>query len=285
MENVITERVKKASLTRTQLKIAEYFIQNPERIGRGSSLEVARKIGVSDASITRFARAIGYKGFSDLKNDIYNSMARQASGGMSGLSLAERFDVNRAQNGSRVSRSEYMKTLQYNLERTFLQNVDEAFDAVAAALVGAEHRYIVGFRGCLGVAVQFAWLLRVLADHVTSISDEGPGGVGSMQSIGAGDCALFFSVSRYYKSDLMLMKLARRRGAKICVVTDSVLSPLAREADVTLTAETRHMSFFNSMAALNMISEYLLTIMAAHCAERCRARAEERDELTRDLLL
>lgn len=30
-------------------------------------MDVAREIGVSDASIIRFSRAIGYKGFTDLK--------------------------------------------------------------------------------------------------------------------------------------------------------------------------------------------------------------------------
>lgn len=39
-----------------------------------SSMDVAKEIGVSDASIIRFARAIGYLGFTDLKNDIYNSL-------------------------------------------------------------------------------------------------------------------------------------------------------------------------------------------------------------------
>ena len=39
-----------------------------------NGMDVAKEIGVSDASIIRFARAIGYLGFTDLKNDIYNSL-------------------------------------------------------------------------------------------------------------------------------------------------------------------------------------------------------------------
>ncbi|MBO5493775.1 MAG: hypothetical protein J5974_10655, partial [Pyramidobacter sp.] len=63
MENVIAERVKNARLTHVQMKIAEYIIANPEAAGRSSSMEVARAAGVSDVSVTRFARAIGYPGF------------------------------------------------------------------------------------------------------------------------------------------------------------------------------------------------------------------------------
>lgn len=285
MGNVIAERVKSARLTKAQQKIAEYFIQNPERVGMSSSMEVAKAIGVSDASITRFARAIGYEGFTDLKNDIYSSLANQATGGLNSLSLAERFEENRAKYSGDGSPENYMRVLQYNLEWTFHQNSEERFQQVADMLCRAQHRYVIGFRGCLGVAEQCAWLLRFLLDHVVSISDEGPGGIGSLQDVGAGDCVLFYSTSRYYKADLKIAQLAKKRGASLCVVTNGVLSPLAELADVLLIAETKHMSFFNSSAALNMISEYLVTKVAQAVPETYRQRASERDKLTEDLRL
>ena len=57
MENVIADRVKNARLTKAQQKIAEYFIQKPKRVGMSFSMEAAKAIGVSDASITPFAWA------------------------------------------------------------------------------------------------------------------------------------------------------------------------------------------------------------------------------------
>lgn len=285
MENVIADRLKDIKLTKAQQKIAEYFLQNPERVGMSSSMEVAKAIGVSDASITRFARAIGYEGFSDLKNDIYTSMAAQASGGLNSLSLVERFDSNRADYDSENDRAAYITHLQFILERTFQQNRDELFDVVASMLIQAEHHYIVGFRGCLGVASQCAWLLRFLLDRVVSISDEGPGGVGSLQDANERDCVVFFSLSRYYRSDLRLAELAKKKGAKICLITNSMLSPLSAMADVVLIAESRNVSFFNSTAAMNAISEYLVTKIAQNRPEVYRRRANERDELTKELRL
>lgn len=285
MENVIAERVKSARLTKSQQRIAEYFIQNPERVGMSSSMEVAKAIGVSDASITRFARAIGYEGFTDLKNDIYSSLAHQATGGLNSLSLAERFEQNRARYNGDGSPENYKKILQYNLERTFHQNSEESYQQVVDLLCQAQHRYIIGFRGCLGVAEQCAWLMRFLLGHVVSISEEGPGGIGSLQDVSSGDCVLLFSTSRYYKVDLKMARLAKKRGASLCVVTNGVLSPFVELADVLLLAETKHMSFFNSCVALNMISEYLVTKIGQVMTETYRKRASERDELTADLRL
>lgn len=285
MENVIAERVKHATLTKAQQKIADYFIRNPERVGMCSSMEVAKEIGVSDASIIRFARAIGYEGFTDLKNDIYNSLAMQASGGVSGLSLSERYEMNRSKYGGRGSREDYIKVMQYNQERTFQQNGEELFDQAVSRLISAKNRYVIGFRGCLGIGIQCAWLLRFLLDHVTAVSDEGPGGIGLLQDISSEDCALFFSLSRYYKSDLRLATLCRERGASLIVVTDGILSPMAELADVLLIVEDKQISFFNSTAAVNMISEYLITKVAQQRTEYYQETAKERDLLTEELRL
>lgn len=285
MENVIVERVKHATLTKAQQKIADYFIRNPERVGMCSSMEVAREIGVSDASIIRFARAIGYDGFTDLKNDIYNSLAMQASGGSSGLSLSERYEINRSKYGGKGSREDYIKVMRYNQERTFQQNGEELFDRAVSRLISAKHHYIVGFRGCLGMGIQCAWLMRVLLKHVIGISDEGSGGLDLVRDSGPEDCVLFFSLSRYYKSDLRLMEIFHDHGVPVILVTDSVLSPLAEFADVLLLAEVKQMSFFNSTAAVNMISEYLLTKIAQRCTEAYQSTAKERDALTEELRL
>ena len=285
MENVIIERVKNAKLTKAQEKIAEYWIHNPERVGMSSSMELAEAIGVSDVSITRFARAIGYEGFTDLKNDIYNSMALRASGGDSDLSLVERANLSREKYGGLISSADYQRILRYNMERTVQQNSKEAINRVVELLLSAEHRYVVGFRGCLGTATQCAWLMRFLIDHVISVTDEGPGSIGSVQDITSRDCMLIFSMSRYYQMDLNLVKLAQMKGAKVCLITNSVLSPLAEYADVVLLAEVKTASFFNSMAAVNMLSEYLLTSIFQRCKESHKERMEERDALTAYLRL
>lgn len=106
-----------------------------------------------------------------------------------------------------------------------------------------------------------------------------------MQDISSEDCGLFFSLSRYYKSDLRLAKLCRERGAFLIVVTDSILSPMAELADVLLIVEDKQMSFFNSTAAVNMISEYLVTKVAQQRTEYYQETAKERDLLTEELRL
>ena len=284
MENTVVERIRKAKLTKSQLKIAEYVISNPELAGRSSSLEVARAVGVSDVSVTRFARAIGYPGFTELKNDIYDHLAQQASQSFGGMTLNERLEANSRRFGGSVTREEFAKIQTYNLERTLLQNAQENYDAFVRALHEAKECYVAGFRGCKSPAQRFAWLLNILTLRAFLVDDEGVGGIDQILRAGKDDCVVFFSVSRYFKSDLRLARLAREHDAKICLITDSVLSPLVPFADVILTVEVRQMSIFNSMTAMNAVSEYLLTLLTRLQLDRYRAYAHERDEYTKDLL-
>ena len=213
----------------------------------------------------------------------YNNLAQRATGGINILALTERLERHRAKYGDTDSKSAYMKMFPYNLERTFQENTEETFARAVEMLHKAVHHYVIGFRGCTGVAGQFAWLLRFLVDHVIYIGGEGSGGVGSLQGIQPEDYAFFFSVSRYYRSDLRLAQLAKKRGARICVITDSVLSPVADLADVILLVETQRISFFQPMSAMTLVAEDLISALVQRNESVYRQKAEERDELTKDI--
>ena len=80
MKGILEERIHNATLTKTEQKIADYFLSNRELVGQLPTSELAKNIGVSEASIIRFSRSIGYKGFSDMKNDIYCDLVEREIG-------------------------------------------------------------------------------------------------------------------------------------------------------------------------------------------------------------
>ena len=87
MTGSLTDRLRRTKFTSTQQKIADYFLNNQERLAGLSSQEAAQEIGVSDASIIRFCRIIGYEGFKDLKAHVFNMLVENS---FSGLLLGER---------------------------------------------------------------------------------------------------------------------------------------------------------------------------------------------------
>ncbi|MBR4162311.1 MAG: MurR/RpiR family transcriptional regulator [Solobacterium sp.] len=56
--------------TKTDSEIAEFIIHNASDVISYSMADISKKAGVSDAALIRFAKRVGYNGFSALRNDI-----------------------------------------------------------------------------------------------------------------------------------------------------------------------------------------------------------------------
>ena len=164
--NRLSDRLKGAKLTPQQRRIADYFFKNQERIGNMSSMDVAKEGGVSDASIIRFARAIGYLGFTDLKNDIYNSLIGETSASVRNMQLSERFDVLTGRYQEDDISGAFVEMMNYNITRTFQQNSLESYETLADMIIQSRRKYVAGLRGCIGVSCHFTRLLGFAIEGV-----------------------------------------------------------------------------------------------------------------------
>lgn len=68
-ENVCKDNIirKMPFMTNTEKKISEYVLSNYEEVLNRNISELSEYIGVSDASIVRFCRNLGYKGYQDFR--------------------------------------------------------------------------------------------------------------------------------------------------------------------------------------------------------------------------
>ena len=280
METNIAERIKSAKLTKSQKKIAEYFVKNQDRIGGMSSLDVAREIGVSDASIIRFSRAIGFEGYADLKEHIYNSLVASAHGS---LSLSQRFLQNKEKYNCDVTPDLFRTIVQQNLDSVFHNNRMEDVEEVADAILRANRRYVVGMRGCRGLATKFGRLLSFILPGVQTITDTECTSLFSVQDISEGDVLLMFVFSRFYKSDLDYVRIAKSQGAKVCLVSNDLTGPLNPFADIILIVSTSNMSFYHSTLGADMLGEFILNLISSQVD--FKDRMDERDFITSNLRL
>ena len=63
----MNELLHSAHLTKTQRIIAEYVLDNASEACFMTSTEIALKLGVSESSVIRFSRTIGFDGFMDFQ--------------------------------------------------------------------------------------------------------------------------------------------------------------------------------------------------------------------------
>ena len=273
MADTFLERISKVRLTRSQKKIADYFIQNQDKIGRFSAMEAAREVGVSDASIIRFARALGFDGYLELRRYMYDSMVSNSFGD---LSLADRQTQSEERFHDSAAADRFLAMAERNLAYPFEKNDVKTLEQTADALTVARRKYIIGLRGNRGTAVNFGRLLSFLLPDVTTISDAECTSMSSMMDIGPQDVLLMFLFTRYYRIDRQYLELAKKSGARIILVTNDVTGDLTTFADQVLVVQTSGMAFFHSTVGISALAEYLLVLVSrkTDAQERLRLRDE-----------
>lgn len=277
MANLLTERIKNAELTKKQRIIGDYFIKNQERIGNLSAMDIANEIGVSDASIIRFSKSIGFEGYADLKNRVYDMLVEKSS---NRIPLTERMRINYEKIEGGDVTEQFIHKIQDNISNIFSHNNMEDFEKIADAIVKGKKRYVIGLRGCKGTAIGFGRLLSFMLPEVNTIADSECTSISRIQDLKSGDVVLMFVFSRFYKIDLDYMKVAKKSGAKIFLVINDVTSILSSYADCILMVPTDSMNFCHSTTALNVITEYLLTLISRKC--EFKERIDRRDQITED---
>ena len=270
----LIDRLKHTKFTRTQSKIADYFLNNQEKLAGLSSQDTAREIGVSEASLIRFCRIIGYEGFKDMKSQVYSMLVENA---FTGLSISERMTQSR-EKFPHADPSLQFQTFMYQNMISVFSNSKEDFTRVTEILTSSQHKYIIGLRGCRGIALTFSRTLSFMLPNVICLNDGEGMSISRMQDAAENDAVIMFVFSRYYKTDIKYASLARRKGAKICLITDELSGPIHEYADLTLYVSTSSVSFFHSTIGAAVISEYISTLVSR--TADYRQRIDERDEIT-----
>lgn len=279
IKQMLIGKIKQANFTKGQKAIAEFIVRNPEQISLCTAKELADKIGISDASLIRFSRTIGYDGYAALKDDVCQSLATIVTGKSENLSLTERIHDKPSAN----IQEEYLKVAQNNLQQTFQQNDKRIMEKAVNRILKAKHHYIVGFRGCAMIAAQMTFLLRFFVNHVLLINDSGPSGMDMIHDAGPDDVVVFYGVKRYYNSDKRIMEIAHHNKAKVCLITDSIAPPFAEPSDIILLANTNQVSFFNSMNSICAITECLVAMIGKDKHAEFMKWTKVRDTLTEEM--
>ncbi|MGU7779354.1 MurR/RpiR family transcriptional regulator [Burkholderia sp. PU8-34] len=210
--------------------------------------EVAEACGGSVASVNRFAKHAGYRGFSELKADLA-AVVRQA------LQPVEKLDASSAQEGIGA----WLADHQSNLAAMDSSLQRERLAQVVTRIVASNAVY------CLGLGLS-TYLTGLLADTLMPYHRRvvwAAAGGGSEQAarhmthIGTGDTLVAISLPRYSRDTVELARFARERGAFVVALTDNPTAPLAATADAVLLAPAEHRVLSSSSVAMVALIETL----------------------------
>lgn len=219
-------------MSANEKKLADFILKNAPLIRDYSSQQIAAAVGVSQSSVVKFSQKIGYKGFTDLKLAIHESVVKQESN----VSVRS---GKRTAAGSDMS----LKDLLYQAKSEAMSgatdlNDEKALVAAAAAIESAGRLQLVGTGNAFAVARDAAFRMMRLGKAVIAEGDAEVQASG-VATLGKGDCLFIISTLGQSLHLVQLAKLAGKQGATVVSLTNQTANPVAALADVRLFSVSR----------------------------------------------
>lgn len=120
MEDLV-RKIQSMTLTRTDAEIAEYILAHLSTIGFQTSTTMAEEIGVSDTSVIRFIRKLGFKGYADFRSEMNARTARQIDRAQPDLTPGEKYLRTLEHLGSGSLISDVSQYTLNNLQKSYAQ--------------------------------------------------------------------------------------------------------------------------------------------------------------------
>ncbi len=247
-----------------QLKlIARYVEEHRDHIGLDGIQDVAQQCGVQPSAVVRFAKHFGFSGFSEMQKVFRDLLSRQIA--PSRNYKARIREVIESGAGTLSSADIAVEFLSGNIAgMQELQNSldGRAFGKAVDLLAGTESVWIVGSRRSFPVAAYLDYALQHTDKRIQLVTALGSMHEGQLRSARAGDVLIAVSFAPYADETLTVVHAAIARGAKLIAITDSRMSPLARDASALLQVQDHSTFGFRSLTSTMALAQSLFIALA-----------------------
>lgn len=239
-------------LTKSQQRISSYLLADYDEAAFLSAADLAQRLDISEATVVRFAQAIGYKGFRELRSCL-QGLFRDKTTPASRL---------RRKLGELSSSQGHVLTKVIDMEVQYLTEVPHSiavadFDRAVSLLLSGERIFVFG-SGPSGTLAELAELrLRRLGILTIALTESGRHLLEKLQLLQAGDAVLATGFNHVRPELLAVLDHAAATGCHSVLLTDTLGAALRSKVDVVLAARRGPVSTFHSltvpMAVLNAL--------------------------------
>jgi DNA-binding MurR/RpiR family transcriptional regulator len=255
------------SLTKSQQRIASYLLASYDEAAFLSAAELADRLDLSEATMARFAQAVGYNDFRELRRclqDLFRGRATPAS------RLQQKLTELASSQGHTLTKVLAME-LQYLTEASqSIELVD--FDLAVQILLSGE-RIFVFASGPSGILADLAmWRFRRLGIPTIVMTESGRHVLENLQLLQHGDVMLVAGFQHPTPELSAVLDHARAIGCRSILLTDTLGLALRSKADVTLAARRGPVSTFHSLTVpMSVLNALILAVALAKPEESLKA--------------
>jgi DNA-binding MurR/RpiR family transcriptional regulator len=256
-------RVNAVRLSPALRIVGEYLIEHAREVAVASSSQLAEQAGVSQASVSRFSQAVGFRDYGGLQHWVRDLVLRDTAGTAGAAAVSNRFqDLADSETAAVAALGEWFG------DHALLQRA-------AGALSASNPLPVLGARLAQSFATHFAYLAGRIRPHVRLIisADSSAHDQLRLAAHDGATAALGFVVPRVERDVVATMTSAAELGLDLFVVSDP--RHLSSRIDATLLPVMISTgALFDSHAAVTVMIAALIDAIGDQDRSASQARLE-----------
>ena len=266
------QRIKsfQPELTKTQAKIADYILANPDSVCFLSLNKLAEEIGVTELTILNFCKKTGFDSFVRLKNELFQYLQERIFWNNKLETSSEQYDEDDSMF------ADLQKNQRDLIEATFDNLHNGELRQFVATLSEADHIYICGHEASFLIAANLQHKLSNGSANASLIDVSNYSDVLDMLSCaGERDVFVLITMPFYSAQTVVISDYLGSIGATVLAMTDKISSPIVKNARHVLLCNSTNLVFHNSIASMTAVSDVVASLYFLHNKERFRAYNEK----------
>ncbi len=252
--------------------IASFMLAELSDLPFETAASLAARIGVSEVSIGRFCRAIGYANLKDLKDHLKDDIGEQP------WLIKDRLQALRSTSGQREERlTQGLEAEMAGLVGIYELARTTAWQTAVARFTTCSRVLVAGFQTERGLAQYFAHQLQYVLPGVRLV-DLAAGNFAEVLAEGGparDTCLTIFEARRYSRQALVLAREAKARGIAVTIFTDRYCAWGAEHADEVFMVATQFNQFWDSTAHLALLGNLMINDIFLALGDGAETRLNE----------
>lgn len=259
------------SLTKSEKKVAQFVLANPDEIESISIQQLAKKAKVGESTIIRFVKKVGFEGYQEFKLGIVKNQLNEIK-------------LNIEEDESLAGFIHQQLLTSLNETRQFLKEKEAELKRVAKKMVEADCIYVFAAGNSGTVADDLANRLVRIGKKAVFHADS------HVQAINASvmtknDLAFAISVSGNTEDILLNLQLVKESGASIVALTNYMKSGITKLTDDVLICSSREFSSLYGSNSSKITQLYALDVLFHEIVDLDRERIQLLRDQTNNALI
>lgn len=265
-------------LTKSEKRIANYLRKNQEESAFLAAGEIADRLGLSEATLVRFARTLGFNSYPAMRQLLQEAFRRRVT-----HSARLRGRLEDLRQGGDIFERLVVSEIDYLTQA--LETVDrQALQKSVELLRGCEHIFVFGGGPSISLVNLLELRLRRFGRQVVPLTSSGREVLEPLMLMKKNDLLFMICFFDITATQQLVLDYAKEVGCPVILLTDTLGSIIGDQADVVLAARRGPMAEFHSLVVPMTIINALLLALGNEDRDNVMANLDRLDQMRERLI-